>query len=228
MPSNPKVDTLDVVTDSTHRMIDAAERIVAEQGLGAMTVRAVQEAAGQANKSAVQYHFGDRDGLLRAVVESRMAAANARRTSMLLALDEDCSVRDLVEAYVLPLAESVESRRPSYWARFLLQAVADPAVSAMALESVESEAFRAVQRRLLARLDGVPESLRHHRLVAALGYVCSALAAYEVLGPPEGVDTDVLNTDLVDTCVGLLTAPSSPAAPSNDPAPAVPALSSKE
>jgi hypothetical protein len=42
--------------------------------------------------------------LIAAVLELRMAVANERRTSMLLALDEDCSLRDLVEAYVLPLA----------------------------------------------------------------------------------------------------------------------------
>jgi AcrR family transcriptional regulator len=189
-------------------MIDAAERIVAEQGLGALTVRAVQEAAGQANKSAVQYHFGDRDGLIRAVIDRRMAPANDRRTAMLLALDDDPSLRDLVEAYVMPLAESVQSRQPSCWARFLLQAVNDPKIGLVATDSVESDAFRAVQRRLLARLDHVPEPLRRNRLGAALGFVCAALAAFEVGGPPEGVDTDALNTDLVDACVGLLTAPS--------------------
>lgn len=189
-------------------MIDAAERIAAEQGLGAMTVRAVQEAAGQANKSAVQYHFGDRDGLIRAVVDARMAPANERRTSMLLALDDDAELRDLVEAYVLPLAESVQSRQPSYWARFLLQAVNDPKIGLAVMDSVQSEAFRAVQRRLLARLDHVVEPLRANRLGAALGFVCAALAAFEVAGPPDGVDTATLNTDLVDACVGLLAAPS--------------------
>lgn len=193
---------------AAERLVDAAERIVAEQGLAAMTVSAVQQAAGQANKSAVSYHFGDREGLLRAVLESRMAGANERRTSMLLALDGDCSLRDLVEAYVLPLAESVESRRPSYWARFLLQAVADPSIGAIAMESNGTDAFRAVQRRLLARLDHVPQPLRAHRLAAALGYVCAALAAYEVMGVPGGVHTEDLNTELVDTCLGLLVAPS--------------------
>lgn len=194
--------------DAAERMIDAAERIAAEQGLGALTVSAVQQAAGQANKSAVRYHFGDRDGLLRAVLDTRMAVANERRTAMLLALDGDASLRDLVEAYVLPLAESVESRSPSHWARFLLQAVADPGISAIALESAQSDAFRAVQRRILARLDHVPGPVRRHRLAAALGYVCTALAAYEVMGPPAGMTTTDLNTELVDTCVGLLAAPS--------------------
>lgn len=189
-------------------MIDAAERIVAEQGFGALTVRAVQEAAGQANKSAVSYHFGDREGLLRAVLDARMSVPNERRTTMLLALDDGCSLRDLVRAYVLPLAESVESRRPSYWARFLLQAVSDPQIGRLAMDSVESDAFRAVQRRLLDRLEHVPEPLRAPRLGAALGFVGAALAAYEVHGAPDGVSADQLNTDLVDSCVGLLSAPS--------------------
>ena len=78
---------------ATELMIDAAERIVAERGFSAMTVRAVQESAGQANKSAVQYHFGDRDGLIRAVLQRRMAVPNQQRTSMLLSLDEDCTLR---------------------------------------------------------------------------------------------------------------------------------------
>lgn len=194
--------------DATELMIDAAERLVAEQGFAAMTIRAVQEAAGQANKSAVQYHFGDRDGLVCAVLRTRMAGPNERRTSMLLALGEDCSLRDLVEVYVLPLAESVQSRQPSYWARFLLQAVADPKVGHAAMEMVESDAFRATQRRLVERLEGIPSRLREHRVAAALGYVCSALAACEVAGPPAALTPDELNADLVDTCVGLLQAPS--------------------
>lgn len=193
---------------ATELMIDAAERIVAERGFSAMTVRAVQEAAGQANKSAVQYHFGDRDGLIRAVLQSRMAVPNQQRTSMLLSLEEDCTLRDLVEVYVLPLAESVQSRQPSYWARFLLQAVSDPKVGHTALELVESEAFRATQRRLHSRLADVPEPLRAHRLSSALGCVCTALAAYEVTGAPGGLSASAFNTDLVDTCVGLLGAAS--------------------
>lgn len=148
------------MADATTQMIDAAERIVAESGFAAMTVSAVQQAAGQGNKSAVQYHFGDRDGLIRAVLDARMAPANDRRMAMLERLEPGCSLRDLVEVYVLPSAESVQSREPSYWARFLLQAVSDPKVGHSAMESVQSEAFRAVHQLLLERLDHLPAELR--------------------------------------------------------------------
>ena len=72
------------------------------------------------------------------------------------------------------------------------------------MESVQSEAFRVVQQRLFDRLDHVPVQLRANRVGGAFGYVCTALASYEVAGAPEGTDEAMLNTDLVDACVGLL------------------------
>ena len=47
-------------------MIDAGERLAAERGIAAMSLREVQAAAGQRNKSAAQYHFGSRTGLIEA------------------------------------------------------------------------------------------------------------------------------------------------------------------
>ena len=105
------------MADATTQMIDAAERIVAESGFAAMTVSAVQQAAGQGNKSAVQYHFGDRDGLIRAVLDARMAPANERRMSMLERLDPDCSLRDLVEVRDYSVRELQGEEKERWWAR---------------------------------------------------------------------------------------------------------------
>ena len=46
-------------------MITTAERIVAERGLTAMSLRVVQRESGQRNKSAAQYHFGSPDATFR-------------------------------------------------------------------------------------------------------------------------------------------------------------------
>ncbi|NKS02706.1 TetR family transcriptional regulator, partial [Rhodococcus hoagii] len=64
-------------------MLVAAERIVAERGMPALTLKDVQLAANQANKSAAKYHFGSRDGLIEALVELRMTPVNARRQELL-------------------------------------------------------------------------------------------------------------------------------------------------
>ncbi len=190
-------------------MIDAAERIAAERGLAALTVQAVQEAAGQRNKSAVQYHFGGRQGLVDALVATRMATASERRTGMLLDLGEGATVRALVEVLVVPLVESVLSRQPSYWARFLVQAIGDPTTGLAALGQVDDRALRAAQARLEAHLAHVSPSARTLRVQSIFGYACVVLAAYEVGALPLELTGTALTNEIVDACCGLIAAPTS-------------------
>ncbi|MHB1138313.1 MAG: TetR/AcrR family transcriptional regulator [Microthrixaceae bacterium] len=198
-------------------MIDAAERLVAEQGLAAMSLREVQVLAGQRNKSAAQYHFGTRDGLIEAVLLTRMAPVNDRRHELLdaaVAQSPTPTTRQLVEALVRPVAEhTILSPRPSHWARFLLQCSSDPTLSEVVRRSVEGQAYRQLHQLLLESLDHVPPPLRSRRVDHAVGLLFMSLAATEerrrsltTLDVP--VETQV--EDLIDTCVGLLAAPPSP------------------
>lgn len=193
--------------DAATRMIDAAERLAAERGLAALTVQAVQEAAGQRNKSAVQYHFGGRQGLVNALVAARMAPTNDRRTAMLLALDAEPSTRELVEVLVVPLIESVLRREPSYWARFLVQAIGDPGTGLAAMEAVDDEPLRITQTRLEARLVHLPAATRWVRVQSVFGYACVVLAAYEVGALPPDLTGDALTAEVIDACCGLVEAP---------------------
>jgi AcrR family transcriptional regulator len=196
------------VQEAAARMIEAAERLAAEHGLRALTVQAVQEAAGQRNKSAVQYHFGGRQGLVQAIIATRMAPTSERRAAMLLELGPDASTRDLVEVLVAPLVEAVFSRTPSYWARFLLQAISDPTTGLVAIEAIDDRALRVTQSRLEDRLEHLPPALRRLRVQAVFGYACVVLAAHEVGAMSAGFSLDELTTELVDACLGLVEAPS--------------------
>jgi len=197
--------------EAAERMIDAAERLAAQRGLAALTVQAVQEAAGQRNKSAVQYHFGGRQGLVEALLAARMASASARRTSMLLALGSAPGTRELVEVLVVPLIESVLARRPSYWARFLIQAIGDPQTGLAALASVDNQALQAAQSRLEAHLVRLPPGVRRLRVQSIFGYACVVLAAYEVGALPPELSGEALATEIVDACCGLVDAPATTA-----------------
>lgn len=88
------------------RIIDAAERLVAERGLDAVSLRMITSAANTANASAIQYHFGDRAGLIRAVLARRRPAVESRRHGMLDRLEAAGSsdLRELAGAFVRPLA----------------------------------------------------------------------------------------------------------------------------
>lgn len=192
------------MTDAATALIDAAERLAAERGLAALTVQAVQDEAGQRNKSAVAYHFGNRQGLVNALVATRMAPAEQRRTTMLLELGDTPSDVELVRALILPLTESVFSRRPSYWARFLIQAIGDPVTGLTALASVDDRALQATQTRLAARLLHVPPAVRTLRVQSVIGFACVVLAAFEAGALPAEITGEVLTDELVEAGFALL------------------------
>ena len=68
---------------ATHtRLLDAAERLFAAAGFEATSLRDVTARA-RANVAAVNYHFGSKRELLRAVFERRLGEVNRRRIALL-------------------------------------------------------------------------------------------------------------------------------------------------
>lgn len=64
------------------RLLDAAERLFATRGFEATSLRDVTSQA-KANIAAVNYHFGSKDALVRAVFERRLGEVNRRRIELL-------------------------------------------------------------------------------------------------------------------------------------------------
>lgn len=88
-------------------IIAAAERLFAERGISAVPLRDIGIAAGQRNHAAVQYHFGDRDELVKAILESRGAESEAHRVQVVTSLmmgNRTPTTSDVVDAFVRPLA----------------------------------------------------------------------------------------------------------------------------
>ncbi len=189
-------------------MIDAAEAIVADRGLAAMSLREVQVRAGQLNKNAAQYYFGNREGLIAAVVETRMAPINEQRKRLLAQLDAGAaaSPRQLVEALIYPLAEAISGRAGSRYARFLAQAAFDPQLSSMISDHVRADSAREVLNRL-AGSTGLPANLEMSRLQSILTTAITTLARWEAA--PELFADPALVVDLIDTATAALLAPSS-------------------
>jgi AcrR family transcriptional regulator len=55
-------------------LLDAAEQLFAAHGIAEVSIRQIVRASGQGNLSAAHYHFGSRDALIRALVESAVTA----------------------------------------------------------------------------------------------------------------------------------------------------------
>lgn len=103
----PRSDTL----ETRRRIVDAAEALFAEHGVDNVTLLDIARAAGQKNRNAPQYHFGDKTGLINAVLDKHSDLISQRRKAMIEALRTKAAptLRELVEAYVLPVAKHVDS-----------------------------------------------------------------------------------------------------------------------
>lgn len=200
--------------DARQAMILAAERLFAEHGLDGVSLRDVGAAAGQRNNSAVQYHFGDRDGLLRAVFVHRMRDINVARLAMVAEIDRNGLGKDtraLLECYLLPLTDFLrKAPRTHYYARFLAAIVlhvdfADPQLAPV-VDGVE-----LVRLRLLDTLPHLPPSAAAARVRTVFTMLLAALAENEQ-HVADGVrpaypDLDEFAADLVDMAMGALQAP---------------------
>jgi AcrR family transcriptional regulator len=92
-------------------------------GLRGVALRQIGEAAGSANRTAVQYHFRDREALISAVFERRLPELDAMRHNLLSSCDDagDAGkLRHLLHILFGPiLTPKDEQGEPSY-ARFVL------------------------------------------------------------------------------------------------------------
>ena len=99
-----------MVASTRDAIMTAAERLFVARGIEAVPLREIGHAAGQRNNNAVQYHFGDRLGLVGAIYAHRSEALNARRLQLLEQLDSQGVATDpsgLVRAMLEPHARSV-------------------------------------------------------------------------------------------------------------------------
>lgn len=94
--------------DTRTRLIEEAIRLMAHEGLNAVSLRRVVAAAGAQNASALHYHFGGRDELIAAISTHLQHWLEPRACARLEALDYRAphyTVRDVVEAAFGPVIE---------------------------------------------------------------------------------------------------------------------------
>jgi AcrR family transcriptional regulator len=106
------------------RLLDTAERLLGEYGIEGVSLRQIAAEAGQGNNSVIQYHFGDKTGLLREIILRRIAGFEARRRHLLEAAAREgrlSDIRALLEIRFLPIAELVDSAGRHVYARFIMQ-----------------------------------------------------------------------------------------------------------
>ena len=104
------------------RILDAAEQLFIELGYAATSLRAIANQAG-VNLAATNYHFGSKEGLLAAVVHRHIHPVNEERLlrlNRLLVSQRPLTLREILEAFFYPLAETLPNEHlPAVMGRVL-------------------------------------------------------------------------------------------------------------
>ena len=108
--------------------IEAAEKLFAERSIDSVSLNEITVAAGQKNRNALQYHFGNRDGLLQVIIDTHSQRVRELRQPF-LAFEPTGRQSDLhrraAKALVRPLTDYIEEN-PSgvYYIKILSQLAA--------------------------------------------------------------------------------------------------------
>lgn len=198
------------------RLILAAERLFGERGIHGVTLKEINEAAGQRNESALHYHFGSKTALLEAILIYRAKAIDERRVIYLDELMKRGGERDLrsvVSASFLPMVELLETEDGVRFVRFLAQMLNDPDVDlpSIALRSDLGGILRTNALITAALGDLPPEiAVQRQRFLIEMAVGSLAIWTRHHDGPGEAPARALFVANLFDSIVGFLTAPVSP------------------
>jgi len=141
-------------------ILDAAERLFAEHGIDATSVRDITQAA-DVNLGAINYHFGTKDGLLVEVFTRRLKPLNEARLAWLTrveaeALPGKATLEQVLEAFIRPTLDMRinEGDTVDSFGRLMCRCFQEPNPE---MEAILMEQFGELVRRFHhAMLDAVP------------------------------------------------------------------------
>lgn len=200
------------------RLLDTAEQLFGEHGIEAVSLSRITREAGQRNASALNYYFGSKTELIKAILARRMVGIDRRRLVMLEEVDHPnrlSALRSIVEALVIPLAEQMEdSMSGRHYVRFIAQLHGDPRMRIFKLvRGIHDSGIRKAADLVYALMTDLPREIARQRLVLVTSLIIHAMAEQEraMAAGSSRRPAAVFVSDLIDAIVGLLAAPTSEA-----------------
>jgi len=199
--------------DTRTRILATAETLFAERGVDGVSLVEIGRAAGQRNRGAAQYHFRDKEGLIRAIFSRHAARIAQARHAMLDAVEASPSstLRDVMDALVLPVADRLDD--PDGGRAFLL--INAELLGHPTYDLVHERATAGVtgsdrlMRAALRRID-VPRAERASRQMLVTSLLVHGLADYVRAGDAAPPQRRFVSS-LVDAVTRILEGPPSPA-----------------
>lgn len=201
-------------------LLDTAERLFGERGVAGVSLREIRIAAGARNTAAVQFHFGNREGLYAALTKRHMPGIAALQEEFyddMVQRGLEADPRALVEVLVRPAADYL-TRGPSEraWVKIMADLAQAPSLRLKLMVVVAPPAAQKVGAVLYEQLTReIPAELARERVVAMAQiavHMCADRARLE--DEPDNsrrhVTGAVFVENLVDMVTGALLAPRRP------------------
>ena len=206
-------------------ILEAAEDLFSKNGFRAVSMREIAQASG-ANLGSITYHFGSKDGLLRAIYERHSGPMNRRRQELLTEAqrirDPDDRLQAIVRAFILPSLSQTEGSIGG-GARFARLRAVVMAERHEEAQKIIAETFNPIN---LAFIDALQACLPHlpradivwrtHFLLGAVSY--TLINPWRVTrlsdGEANGENTEEALVQIVRAAVAAFRAPAG-----SDPAP---------
>jgi AcrR family transcriptional regulator len=198
------------------RILTAGEALFAEVGFEGATLRRLTTTA-EVNLAAVHYHFGNKEGLFRAVLERRLAPINAerlRRLDLLESRSASPSLEEVVEAFVGPMLSVQQDPRAVAFVRRLLGRICTDQGGEwiphfLAQFSGVKERFAVAFQRALPALSPAEVAWRMHFSLGATAHAIADETRIAALsdGLCDPRDSETLLAELVRFITGGLRAP---------------------
>lgn len=202
------------------RILDAAEALFMEHGFEATSLRSITASA-SVNLAAVNYHFGSKEELFRAVLTRRLDPMNQRRVDLLDHAERDAGGRTppcerILAALLIPALEIARDPRTGGkdFLRLLGRAYADPAPFIRRFLSEQYATmiarFKAAFASALPHLPRKELSWRLHFIMGALSYTLAGTDALKLiaeLAPKETANDEILLRRLAPFLLAGLKAP---------------------
>ncbi len=139
------------MAETKDRILDAAEKLIAEQGYAGTSLRQIIAEAG-VNLAAVHYHFGSKDELLNAIIRRKVGPVNVRRIALLDRYEAEAGrkpvpVDRVLDAFLRPMGEAAGSH-PQF-VRLMGRVIAEgllPSVLEKNFQDIQARFFGALRR----------------------------------------------------------------------------------
>lgn len=198
------------------RILRAAGRLLADKGLEGASLREITRAAGQRNTTALQYHFGDREGMLRALASLHVPRVSVRRHALLdhITARGHVTLRDAAGILVDPLIPELADQDGADFLQVAAQLMnraatlvdPDDALGALVYDSAGSvDRWSTLVEPLMPEgTAGAPL----HRRFAAMRFTHIELGRRARIAPGQGAE--LFASQLVDLVTAMLGTPVSP------------------